>query len=214
MKTSDEMFRNVMRRRDQHQAAQKAKRRWLGGVAALCCLCLVMAAFFVLGGQKASDPALSAPETTQSLLQQTPEAPSAAPETLFYHILIDVNPSICLTANEADLVTAAEALNADGEEILAQAQVEGLPVEDAMKEVANVLVDMGYISEEANSILVSVEGARESMEGQIKDQLPMAFGNLWTAIKWRAPSLCKPLPRIVPWRSWPMPTASPLVRRS
>jgi len=171
MKTSDEMFRNVMRRRDQHQAAQKAKRRWLGGVAALCCLCLVMAAFFVLGGQKASDPALSAPETTQSLLQQTPEAPSAAPETLFYHILIDVNPSICLTANEADLVTAAEALNADGEEILAQAQVEGLPVEDAMKEVANVLVDMGYISEEANSILVSVEGARESMEGQIKDQI-------------------------------------------
>ncbi len=149
MKTTDEMIQRVFDRKHAYEKAQKAKRRMLlKGLSVSCCLCLALALFAVGGVQ----------------LKNAKSAEG-------YRIIIDVNPSIALSANEKDVVTEANALNRDGEQILKEADVAGKPVGDAVKELSEAMVDQGYISEEANSILVSVEGAAGDRDQNIKETL-------------------------------------------
>ncbi|MGI5984303.1 MAG: hypothetical protein GXY01_09650 [Clostridiales bacterium] len=71
-------------------------------------------------------------------------------------VTMDVNPSIELSANKAESIIDAIALNEDGKKILEGMDLKGMKLEDAASELANSLVEEGYVSELANSILVSV----------------------------------------------------------
>ena len=93
------------------------------------------------------------------------------PESDDYYILIDVNPSIEITVNNDDVVKAVEALNDDGEKIIKDLELKDKPAEEAVKEITASMIDQGYISEEANSVLVSIEGLNEDRDQEIKAEL-------------------------------------------
>lgn len=149
MKTTSEMIQNVFSRKEAYEIKQKARRTALRKtLTAVCCFCLVLglAAFGMwhLGGER---------------------------EEWAYRILLDVNPSIEICANWEDVVVEANALNRDGEQILRDSDVEGKPVGEAVKELTDALVENGYISAEANSILVSVEETTDEKTEAVKESI-------------------------------------------
>lgn len=149
MKTTDEMIKSVFARKQSYEEAKKTRRLMLTrGVTIACSMCLVLT-LLVVGGM----------QTKNAKSQEN------------YRILIDVNPSIALCANEKDVVIEAKALNSDGEKILKEADTEGRPVNEAVKDLSETMTDLGYISEEANSILVSVEGLEGKRDQNIKENI-------------------------------------------
>ncbi len=74
----------------------------------------------------------------------------------FARIILDVNPSISLQVDEEETIVQAEALNEDGEKILAGLHLDGKPLSSAMGALVDALVKAGYVSEVQNSVLVSV----------------------------------------------------------
>lgn len=81
-------------------------------------------------------------------------------------ITIDVNPSIQLDVEDGTVVSA-EALNTDAENIIKEIDVAGKKVEDAGAQIAQELVENGYISAESNSVLISVEGKNEEKGAEL-----------------------------------------------
>ncbi len=149
MKTTNEMIKSVFARKQCYEEAKKAKRLMLTkGVTIACSMCLVLT-LLVVGGM-------------QIKFAKSQES---------YRILIDVNPSIALCANEKDVVIEAKALNSDGEKILKETDTEGQPITEAVKDLSETMTELGYISEEANSILVSVEGLKGNINQDIKNNI-------------------------------------------
>ncbi|MEM5766843.1 MAG: PepSY domain-containing protein [Bacillota bacterium] len=72
-------------------------------------------------------------------------------------VTMDVNPSVALSANRNASVVAAEALNEDGEKVLEGLDLEGMKLETAAQKVAEAMIEDGYLSESANSVLVAVK---------------------------------------------------------
>ncbi|MBR2616467.1 MAG: hypothetical protein IKC69_07300, partial [Clostridia bacterium] len=75
-----------------------------------------------------------------------------------YRVLLDVNPSVAVNVSEDGEVLKAEALNPDGQAVLGESQWEGQRVESALESIVGEMVEQGYLNEEKNSVLVSVEG--------------------------------------------------------
>ena len=69
----------------------------------------------------------------------------------------DVNPSIELKINKKERVLEANALNGDAETVLDGMDLEGADLDVAVNAVIGSMLKNGYISELANSVLVSVE---------------------------------------------------------
>lgn len=69
---------------------------------------------------------------------------------------LDVNPSIELSVNRKDRVLEAEALNEDGEAVLADMDLEGVDLNIAVNAVIGSMVRCGYLDELDNAILVTV----------------------------------------------------------
>lgn len=65
------------------------------------------------------------------------------------YVGIDVNPSVELGINRFDRVVEANAYNQDGQDVLDQAQVEGMPYADALDAIERAMVDQGYLSDDA-----------------------------------------------------------------
>ena len=72
---------------------------------------------------------------------------------------IDVNPSIELSVNRSERVLDATALNADAEIILDNMDLSGVDLDVAMNALIGSMLKNGYITELANSVLISVENA-------------------------------------------------------
>ncbi len=75
---------------------------------------------------------------------------------LFSEIILDVNPSICLTVDEGEKISHAVPLNEDGEKILSGLALDGTSLDIAVDALVSAMVDAGYLNEAANSVLVSV----------------------------------------------------------
>lgn len=73
-------------------------------------------------------------------------------------VSLDVNPSIELQCNSKEKVVAAKALNEDGAEILDDMDLKGSSLDVAVNAIVGSMLREGYLSDLANSILVSVEG--------------------------------------------------------
>lgn len=69
---------------------------------------------------------------------------------------IDVNPSIEISINKKQKVLSVQALNADGEEILAGMDLEGTDLNVAVNAVVGSMVTHGYLDDLDNAILVTV----------------------------------------------------------
>ena len=70
---------------------------------------------------------------------------------------LDVNPSLELLVSRSERVIDAKALNADAEAVLAAAETEGRQLADALDEVVAAMMAQGYLREDANAVLVTVE---------------------------------------------------------
>lgn len=88
-----------------------------------------------------------------------------------YKILLDVNPSIELEVDSSDKITHVTFLNEDGQKILGDSALPGMKAAEGVAFLVEEMVDQGYISSEANSVLVSVAGAEKEKADAVKEEL-------------------------------------------
>ena len=131
MRSNEEMVQKVLQRTHAYEKKKNTITRLLmRSGAAICCLCLV--AVLVL---------------------------NSIPVQASCSIVLDVNPSIEIVTDGSGTVQSVGALNEDAENILGAEDFGGQSVEATVEKVVGALVDQGYISQETNSVLVSVNGA-------------------------------------------------------
>ena len=91
-------------------------------------------------------------------------------------VSLDVNPSIALNVSAKQRVISAEGNNSDGEAVLASLEqagvtLEGQTLDNAVKLSVGEMVDLGYISQEKNAVLVSVSNDDAEKSAEIEVQL-------------------------------------------
>lgn len=84
-------------------------------------------------------------------------------------ISLDVNPGVELTINEKDEITDTRATNSDGESILKGLSLDGKDINEGLDIIIDKLVDSGYISSDANSVLVSVNSSEQTSAKKIEN---------------------------------------------
>lgn len=88
---------------------------------------------------------------------------------------MDVNLSIELTINKDEKVTGARAVNGEGEEILSGLDLQGDDINSACSDLADAMLDHGYLSDTSNSILMSVSskdpGRGREIEQRVTENL-------------------------------------------
>ena len=89
----------------------------------------------------------------------------------YYKIMLDVNPSIELEVDSSDKITHVTFLNEDGQKILGDSALPGMKAAEGVAFLVEEMVDQGYISPEANSVLVSVAGAEKEKADAVKEEL-------------------------------------------
>ena len=84
---------------------------------------------------------------------------------------IDVNPSIRLEISRQDKVLSAEPLNGDASKILYGMDLEGTDLNVAANAIIGSMLRNGYLSDIANSILITVENGDEAKAAALQQQL-------------------------------------------
>ena len=81
-------------------------------------------------------------------------------------VALDVNPSIELTINKQEKILEARALNEEAKRILSEIEYSKQPLQQVVRSLVGIMLQEGYISQERNTVMVSVEGKRlEEAEG-------------------------------------------------
>ena len=156
MKNAKTVIENVYEKMEKQQAKDRKRR----AVAMKLCatvsgLCLMAALVLGVGlGMGA-------------FTEKTPEKSMDAG----YKVLLDVNPSIEISVNEEDIITDVQSLNTDAEAIIEGKDIAGKELTEGVNTLLDELVDKGYISKEANSVLVSIEGAGKEKADKVKEKL-------------------------------------------
>ena len=95
---------------------------------------------------------------------------------------LDINPSLEISVNDKDKVVSADALNADGEKILDGMQLKGSDIKVACNAVIGSMLANGYLTDETNSVLVSVRAKDKTkgkdLEKELAEDLNKYFGNI------------------------------------
>jgi uncharacterized membrane protein YkoI len=82
---------------------------------------------------------------------------------------LDVNPSIELSINGKEKVIGAKAVNAEGEDILADMDLKGSNVNVACNAIVGSMMTKGYLNDHSNSVLVSVS-AKDATKGHMIEE--------------------------------------------
>ena len=94
------------------------------------------------------------------------------------YVTVDINPSIELVVNNRDKVVYVNALNDDAEVLLADLELAGLNVDDAMDIIIEAAIELGYIDVDAEETYVSVSTTSDNEVGeQIKERVKEAINN-------------------------------------
>ena len=88
---------------------------------------------------------------------------------------VDVNPGVRVYLKADNTVMAVEATNADGETVVAELDVAGDDCETAIDEIVDAMESTGFITEEDNSVLISVEKTAEGITDTIDEKVNKAF---------------------------------------
>lgn len=90
-------------------------------------------------------------------------------------VYLDVNPSVMLRVNCNDKVISAEAGNSDGKVILEDMNLKNTDLNVAVNALLGSMVKHGYISEEKDVVLLSVESGSaeksEALRAQLSDEI-------------------------------------------
>ncbi|MBP3470286.1 MAG: hypothetical protein J6K26_12320, partial [Lachnospiraceae bacterium] len=84
---------------------------------------------------------------------------------------LDVNPSIELAVNGQNRVISATAINEDADKVLEGMDLSGATTEVAVNAVLGSMLKLGYLDENSNSILVSVDNKDEESSREIETRL-------------------------------------------
>ena len=93
-------------------------------------------------------------------------------------VALDVNPSILLTIDGGERVLKVEAKNDDARRVIDGMDLTGVPLNVAVNALIGSLLQNGYISELANSILVSVEGGDQQRAAALQERLTREIDEL------------------------------------
>ena len=127
------------------------RRRWsyVAVAAAVCMVAACAVAVLGIGGvwhhrNTPSDP----PAVTSPIVEMA--------DTV---IDIDVNPSVEIAVDGTDRISAAVAVNRDAQEVLADLDLTQMPLADGVETLFDALVTHGYVSDENNQVLVTVQSS-------------------------------------------------------
>lgn len=104
------------------------------------------------------------------------ESISAADDT---YVTIDINPSIELIVSRREKVLYANPLNEDGEILLANLDLIGLPLEDAIDLIIAESISLGFIDVDSEETIVSVTTISGNLEAgnKIRERVKESFNN-------------------------------------
>lgn len=92
-------------------------------------------------------------------------------------VSIDVNPSIQLEVNRAEKVLAANPLNEDAAVLLDGMDLKGTNLKTAVNAVIGSMVQNGYLTDDLNSILLTVENNDPARQAQLQEELTSDIQN-------------------------------------
>ncbi|PKK96346.1 MAG: hypothetical protein CVV58_06825 [Tenericutes bacterium HGW-Tenericutes-3] len=82
------------------------------------------------------------------------------------YVTLDINPSIELIVSDDDIVTYANALNEDGEILLAELDLIGMELDAAIDLIIETSIELGFIDFTAEEVIVQVDIVDEDEENQ------------------------------------------------
>ncbi len=88
-----------------------------------------------------------------------------------FRIILDVNPSIYLEVDGEGKVLKAEALSEAAAKLFDETDLKGADLESAMDTIVKYMLREGYLSEDQNSILVSVEDAAAASKEEVREKV-------------------------------------------
>lgn len=80
-----------------------------------------------------------------------------------YTVAIDVNPAVELRVNGFDRISAVTLKNNDAKTLISEDDLKGKTVSDAVDTLTEKLCGDGYLNENSNGVLVSVQGGNEAL---------------------------------------------------
>ncbi len=98
-------------------------------------------------------------------------------------VALDVNPSLTLSIDKREKVTAVTAANPEAEALIASLTLVGRDLDDALDEILDVLVENRYLTADQNSVLLSVGSESNRQEKSLKSKLAKAIN---TALETRS----------------------------
>ena len=93
-------------------------------------------------------------------------------------VSLDVNPSVEIKVNAKEKVISVTALNEDGEKIIADMDFEGSSLEVTVNALIGSMLRQGYLSIDANSILLSVDSQDAAQAAALQQKLSSEIDSL------------------------------------
>ncbi len=139
---------------------------------------------------------LCACDTTSAPPSSTPQSPSAST-----FVCVDINPSIEMVLDQNDRVMSVYGANEDAQLLLWEEDgIVGVDVDLAIQRIVSIAKDMGYVSDEAQNVCVSIEtilqGATSTILSKIESGITSVARNLTTLANDTSLSLSKELEKI------------------
>ena len=88
---------------------------------------------------------------------------------------LDVNPGVRIYVKEDNTVIAVEATNEDGEEVVAELDLEGVDYETVVEEIIDEMDEKGYLEGDESSVLISVEKKAMDISEKVNDKINKVF---------------------------------------
>ncbi|MFI3141059.1 MAG: PepSY domain-containing protein [Clostridia bacterium] len=89
-------------------------------------------------------------------------------------VSLDVNPSIEFDVSDSGKIEEISAKNDDGVEIIDDVNLVGADVQEAVSYIVSALISDGYLTAQANSILISVDNDDEDVSENLKAEIQSA----------------------------------------
>ena len=86
-------------------------------------------------------------------------------------VSLDVNPSVSISMDKEETVLEVRALNADGEAILAKTDWKDRSLNDTVDALVDAMVEGGYLSDTANSVLITIDNDDDTYAQTLQQQL-------------------------------------------
>lgn len=101
------------------------------------------------------------------------ESTSDKEATGLSYVAMRINPEIELIVDEENTVVGVNAVNEDGDTVLAEVDLNGLNIEDAAEEFTSEALEMGFIDPEATdtTVYILVEGENEEAITELEENL-------------------------------------------